>query len=107
MSDIIGVELSKNTSPNYANPDEVIVSEGDKIKFISLDAAFEVEFINPYEVIDSYHAPIIITPTSKEEETTTGEFLPNGGVCYYRVKLTEKPGKGGPGRAKMTVKAIR
>lgn len=107
MADIIEIKLSEHILPNYAYPDEIIVYEGDKIKFISLDADFEVEFIDAEEVTDISINPINVTSDSQENEITTAEFIPNGGTCFYRVKIIDEPEKGGPGRAKMIVKAIR
>lgn len=106
MANIIEVKLKKDILPNYADPDWVIVLEGDKIRFNALDATFIVEFVNPDGILDSNSGPMTITPETTEEERTTGEFLPNGSICYYIVKAKEKS-KFDPGRPKMIVKAIR
>ena len=107
MADIIEIKLSEHILPNYAYPEEVIVYEGDRIKFTSLDADFEVEFMDAKEVTDISIMPINVTSDSQESETTTAEFIPNSETCFYRVKIIDESEKGGPGRAKMIVKAIR
>ena len=105
MGNIIQVKLSKNTSPNYADPNDVIVYDGDQIQFTAVDADFKVTFKDASTIMDiseSSKVYEIIIGTSKLTETFKVPFT----ECNYtveRISLTQDLYKA---PAKMTVKAV-
>lgn len=103
MANIIQVKLSKNTSPNYANPNEVIVYDGDQIQFTAVDADFIVTFKEP-TMVDSTGSEVYKIKCGNSELTKGFEVSNENYI--YNIEKTDLTAADDKAPAKMTVKAV-
>jgi hypothetical protein len=103
MANIIQVKLSKNTSPNYADPNDVIVYDGDQIQFTAIDADFIVTFPKP-TMVDSTGSEVYKIKCGYSE--LTKGFKVSTDNYSYNVEKTDFTSKLDRAPAKMTVKAV-